>query len=282
MDRSGYGGQARGVRFVVRHHSRYQYDVPVELGPHTLRLTPRAWNATVLRRELSIEPQPAQRWEESDTWGNTLTRATFFGSTTQLNVLSTCEVETTTPPPMPQGLSRLPWIGCAPWDVDRDVVAFAHAVVSGVNGDPRGFLERLCVDIYERIARHSRLEGEARSAAQTLRSGVGACRDVAVLYLEACRAVGLPGYFVGGYQAHAATRQAQRQLHAWAEIALPGGYRCAWDPTHGTAVGEEHLALCAAPTQRETMPIEGGFTFIGGTVNSTLSYQVDITTGATD
>jgi hypothetical protein len=38
--------------------------------------------------------------------------------------------------------------------------------------------------------------------------------------------------------------------------------------------------LCAAPTQLETMPVEGGYTFIGPELNSTLRYEVRILTGA--
>ncbi len=47
---------------------------------------------------------------------------------------------------------------------------------------------------------------------------------------------------------------------------------------HGIRVGDGHVALCAAPTQAETMPIEGGFYFDGATVNSTLDYSLRIAT----
>ena len=84
--------------------------------------------------------------------------------------------------------------------------------------------------------------------------------------------------FVSGYQAQAETVDGQRYLHAWPEVFLPGaGYR-GWDPTHGTRVGEGHVALCAAPTQAGTMPIEGGFSFDGTVVNSTLDFSVRIDT----
>ena len=58
---------------------------------------------------------------------------------------------------------------------------------------------------------------------------------------------------------------------------MPGlGWR-AYDPTHGLSVSDGHVALCAAPDQGPTMPVEGGYT--GDGVTSTLSYAIEIETG---
>jgi hypothetical protein len=45
---------------------------------------------------------------------------------------------------------------------------------------------------------------------------------------------------------------------------------------HGVAVTDGHVALCAAPDQAATMPVEGGF--YGNGVTSTLDYRVEIAT----
>jgi hypothetical protein len=47
-----------------------------------------------------------------------------------------------------------------------------------------------------------------------------------------------------------------------------------WDPTHGVRAGNGHVALCAAPDQAGTLPIEGGFFFEGATITSTLEYDI--------
>ena len=71
--------------------------------------------------------------------------------------------------------------------------------------------------------------------------------------------------------------RSQGCVHAWPEAFLPGvGWR-GFDPTHGLAVTDGHVALCAAPDQAATMPIEGGF--YGDAVASTREYDVQIATG---
>jgi transglutaminase-like putative cysteine protease len=100
---------------------------------------------------------------------------------------------------------------------------------------------------------------------------------VTALFMAACRSLGIAARFVSGYQAEADTPDGRRHLHAWPEAFLPGvGWR-GFDPTHGLAVTDGHVALCAAPDQAATMPIEGGF--YGDGVASTLEYDVQIATG---
>ena len=99
-----------------------------------------------------------------------------------------------------------------------------------------------------------------------------------MLFLESCRQLGIAGRFVSGYQAQAETPDGQRHLHAWAEVFLPGAGWRGWDATHGVRVLDGHVALCAAPAQAATMPIEGGFLFQGAVVNSTLDHSVRIST----
>ena len=48
---------------------------------------------------------------------------------------------------------------------------------------------------------------------------------------------------------------------------------------HGVPDTGGHVALCVAPEQAATMPIEGGFFFQGPAVNSTLDHSVRISTG---
>jgi transglutaminase-like putative cysteine protease len=275
----------RRVHFQVSHESLYGYDVPVQLGSHVVRLTPRADGIALGLRRLVIEPAPTFQAEEVDPFGNSVTRVEFYGSTQSLRVLSEFELDTLLPPDLGLALPRLPLVNTEPSiEVYRQSVfhpsvqQFAQGLAAEAQQDPVTFLDYLTRTLSTRIERHIRPSGPAREAHETLALGSGACRDLTVLFLDVCRSQGLAARFVSGYQAQAQTPDGQHHLHAWAEVYLPGlGWR-AWDATHGIRVTEGHVALCAAPYQAATMPIEGGFFFQGPTVNSTLDHSVRITT----
>jgi transglutaminase-like putative cysteine protease len=161
-------------------------------------------------------------------------------------------------------------------DVDDTVREFAASVLHQAGPDVDRFLAGLCQSLYGMMDRRIRFEGAAQSPQTTLATRAGACRDLTVLFLAACRGLGMAGRFVSGYQARAQTPDGQRYLHAWAEVFRPGLGWAGWDPTHGVPVSDGHVGLCAAPEQSETMPIEGGF--YGPARISTLDYTVRIAT----
>ena len=95
-----------------------------------------------------------------------------------------------------------------------------------------------------------------------------------VLFLAACRSLGVPARFVSGYQAHADTPDGRRHLHAWPEAFAPGLGWLAYDPTHGVVVSDGHVALSAAPDPGRD---HGGRRRIfGDGVTSTLAYDIAI------
>jgi transglutaminase-like putative cysteine protease len=277
---------AEAVFFRVRHESLYRYDVPVQLGSHTLRLTPRAGAIQIRSRQLLVDPQPSAWAETLDAFGNPITILDFSGSTQTLRIESRFELDTLALPELwPLG-ERLPLALTAHGELGPYLIAsphpavraFADQLAADVQREPVSFLDHLTRTLYARIDRHIRPSGNAREAHETLALGSGACRDLTVLFLDVCCSQGLAGRFVSGYQAQAQTPDGQRHLHAWAEVFLPGAGWRAWDPTHGVRVTDGHVALCAAPQQSATMPVEGGFFFQGPAVNSTLDHSVRIAT----
>jgi len=271
----------RGMRLSVHHFSRYEYSTPITLGRHVLRLVPQGPTLRVTRRELAIEPVPMRQALVQDAQGNEVVEVEFAGTTTVLSVDSRFEAFTW-PPSGLSGLAlpRLPWPTLPPLVAEGswEVAAFARDVLAQSGGDPVDFLDALSRTLFERTDRQVRWEGNARSPVETLRSATGACRDLTLLFMECSRAVGLEARFVSGYQAAADTPDGQRHLHGWPEVLLLGHGFHGWDPTHGLRVTDGHVRLCAAPTQLETMPIEGGYSFEGAELTSSLSYGVTIDT----
>lgn len=272
--------------FRVQHESLYRYDVPVQLGSHTLRLTPRSGAIQISSRRLVVEPEPSTWSDGIDDFGNPVTTLGWSCSTQSLRVESSFELDTFGPPALAPQMDQLPLARSAQGDLSPYLVGSAHPSVqrfadelaAEVQREPLAFLDHLTRTLHGRIDRHIRPSGNAREAHETLALGSGACRDLTVLFLEVCRSQGLACRFVSGYQASAQTPDGQRHLHAWAEVHLPMAGWHGWDPTHGVRVIDGHVALCAAPHQAATMPIEGGFFFQGAAVNSTLDHSVRIST----
>ncbi len=280
------------MRFSIHHESVYAYDTAVTFAPHWLRLHPRPDAARVISQSIFVQPAPLARIERIDAYGNTVSGVTFAATQASiLRITSDAEVETSPPLALLRArtlnLPPLPWP--APWADEltqyrgtsnsEPVRAFAADLVSKVGADPIAFFEVLTRAIFERTHRGIRTEGAAQPAEVTLERRSGACRDVALLFMAACRTQGIAARFVSGYQANEQTPDGRRYLHAWAEVYVEGAGWCGWDAMHGVPAGEGHVALCAAPNQAETMPIEGGFFFSGSVVNSTLDWTLRITIG---
>lgn len=270
------------MRFSVRHDTVYRYEAPVSLAPHVLRLTPRAGIGRVLSRRLVILPEPLTLIEETDAHGNCLTRVEFGPATEFLSIESRFEVETAAPGMAGEDVV-LPWRGApeglapclAQANPGAAVRSFAQEMVAAGGGRAPGFLDALTATLFARTDRRIRETGYAQSPEETLLRAQGACRDLAVLFIACCRLTGLPARFVSGYQARAESVDGKRHLHAWPEVWLPGGW-LAFDPTHGTRVSDGHVALCAAPEQAATMPVEGGY--YGAPTGTTLRFSVEIET----
>ena len=272
------------MRFRIVHTTEYVYDAPVALGPHVVRLRPRI-DGTVhlLSHDLVVDPAPAGRSDQLDLQRNSVTYLWFSGTTTRFTIESAFEAETTRSNPfdflLDPAYAHLPVGGTAELAVCRAprnslpdaVIELSDRLARESGGDTVAFLSALNGHLYRSVAHELRPGGEAYPPEKTLALGAGACRDIAMVFLGACRAQGLAGRFVSGYQAR--SKRQDRHLHAWPEVYLPGGGWRGFDPTWGLAIADAHVALAAAPAPAGTMPVEGSFT---GDASSRMSYHVTI------
>jgi transglutaminase-like putative cysteine protease len=159
-------------------------------------------------------------------------------------------------------------------DPDDSVTSFAESVRREVHAKTIPFLTTLNQRIAQRCRPAVRLEGDPQSPAFTLREGTGACRDLAVLFIDACRAVGLAARFVSGYYG-GPTQVEQRYLHAWAEVFLPGAGWRGFDPLQGLAVADQHVPVAAAATPQAAAPIDGSLRRSGVAATLDVDLQID-------
>ncbi|HEY0793386.1 MAG TPA: transglutaminase family protein [Chthoniobacterales bacterium] len=263
------------MRIKVKHETTFTYSQPVWLQPHVFRLSPRLDGALrLLERQFRVEPEPVQLSPCLDAEGNAVMHAWFSGTTDHLTVFSAFEVETLRANPydylLGRSADRLPvkyddgsstvLAGYRMRQYDDEAVpAFATELAAGVGSGTLDFLSALNQRIEESCPRIVREEGPPYPPEQTLALRTGSCRDVALLFVEACRTVGLAARFVSGYQGGSMDDQTPRYMHAWAEVFLPGGGWRGYDPTHGVAIADYHVAVAASRESPDATPIQGAF-----------------------
>ncbi len=264
------------MRFEVIHRTLYTYEQPVGLGSHIIRLRPRC-NGTqrLLEHRLEILPEPGRLTECLDHEGNVIACVRFPPNlqTERLEITAYTRVETLRPadfapepwfyglparypPPMESALTAC--LQPVPGTVGNRFRAFLGPLVDASGAMPLAFLDALNTALHTGFTREIRERGGPQAPEVTLARRQGACRDLAVLFIAACRAVGLAARFVSGYQKGDGHR-AQRYLHAWPEVYIPGGGWRGYDPTHGVAVSDTHVPVAASAWPEGAAPIEGSY-----------------------
>ena len=281
--------------FTIRHTTEYRFTRPVFFEPHQLRFQPRNDPAQrLVRFDLEIEPAPTGTTQALDTDGNVVTLAWFSNVHEQLTLRAASQVETLRENPFDYLLTpqnrRLP-VGYQPWELSQLATAtrrvnvpercdpvreLAEQIREAASNDLVSYLTRLCATVYDRIKVIHRDQGSPWPAATTFEQRQGACRDVAVLFIDACRCVGLAARFVSGYQEGLGADQ--RELHAWAEVYLPSAGWRGYDPTHGLAVADRHVVVAAAADAQHAAPVTA--TYRGTNVEAEMSAELLIETDA--
>ena len=276
------------MRFDVRHTTTYRYTRPVSLGPQTLRFRPRdGAGQRCVSHTLAIDPAPVGRTEDLDADGNPCEVVWFEGLTDQLKVTAILAVDVvrenpfdflvqSTQLPIDYGeekhLLEPSMTRAGKVDDDDDPVAkFAEEVAEGC-ATPMDFLTKLNLAVHERCPVRYRETGEPFTPAEVLDGG-GACRDLAVLFIDAARTRGFAARFVSGYTSPPEGGDGEPELHAWAEVYLTGGGWRAFDPTRGLLVADRHVTITASADPQFCMPVSGGFR---GEAKTSISFDLDV------
>lgn len=274
--------------FRIHHRLSYSYDRPVFLEPMTLRLTPRQdGSQRILEHQLRLVDPAAGLTSVLEPDGTAAMVAWFQQERDQLTIEVDMLLETLRSNPFDwiithRGAQHLPVTypeaeacsleGCRHGVIDPAVRAWAQTIADQVDGSATAFLSALADEIHHGFHHVGRLEGEPTSAEETLATRTGACRDTAVLYIAACRSQGLAARFVSGYSMHHPPEVSEHELHAWAEVYLPGGGWRGFDPSLGLAVADGHVVLAAAPDHHLAAPVTGRYRGTG--VGSSLAYLI--------
>lgn len=244
------------MKYRIAHHVLHEYSKPVFLERHTFRFRPREdGTQRVTRFDLTINPKPSNASEGRDISDNSVLECFFNDPTEFLRIAAMTEVETLRENPfdfLVEPIIVEPVFG------NDELSQFALECFESSERDFYGALHTLNSAIYSRTNIVIRDDGSPQSAIETLTKKEGACRDVAVLFCDVAKIIGLPSRFVSGYQVPD-PGGAEQHLHAWAEVCIPGGGWRGFDPTHGVLVGDRHVSIAASYDPADANPISGTF-----------------------
>lgn len=275
------------IRVALHHKTSYHFDRLVTLSPHEVRLRPAPHARTpILSYSLTVIPeQHFINWQQ-DPYGNYIGRVVFPELTDVLEFTVDLVADMTVinpfdffledyaqhfpfayPEPLKtelgpylQGKEQDPavakWIASARRDiVQKDMMTndFLVAVNQRLQGDI-GYLVRM--------------EPGVQTPAETLKLCSGSCRDSGWLLVHILRGMGLAARFVSGYLIQLKADQASldgpsgtevdfTDLHAWAEVYIPGAGWIGLDPTSGMLAGEGHIPLACTAMPSSAAPVSG-------------------------
>jgi uncharacterized protein (DUF2126 family)/transglutaminase-like putative cysteine protease len=292
------------IHAAITHRTSYKYDRPVALGPQTIRLRPAPHARTpILSYALKIEPEPHFLNWQQDPQGNFLARVVFPERVTRFEVTVDLVADMATINPFdfflepsaetyPFDYDEVLAEELAPFRVTRQPGKKLRSLINAVSGaigdqdlrmvDMLVMVNRL---IAERIAYVVRLEPGVWSPEKTLTEARGSCRDSAWLLVNLLRHLGFAARFVSGYLIQLVADQKPvgdgpagpetdfTDLHAWAEVYLPGAGWIGLDATSGLMAGEGHIPLAATPSPSSAAAISG----LVGECETEFSFEMKVT-----
>jgi transglutaminase-like putative cysteine protease len=161
-------------------------------------------------------------------------------------------------------------------DPSGSVDAWARRFI-GASNEARtlAILEAITHAIKADFRYEARYAEGTQTAAETVASRSGTCRDFAVLMMEALRSFGVATRFVTGYlydDTSGATRGGG-STHAWCNVYLPGAGWMEYDPTNGLVAGANLIRVGVARSASQALPISGGYV---GAPDDSLGLSVDV------
>ena len=264
-------------RIKIEHATEYEYSEPVRFLKHRLLVRPReGHDIRIESSRLEITPKYSIRWHR-DVYGNSVADVDFREPAARLLIVSQVTVQHYEDRPIAVVVAdearRFPFhydpmeqidlmiylLSAYPQDSARVGQWLRDIWKPGENIATIELLDAINQKIVDDIRYEVRELVGVQSPAETLERGMGSCRDVANLFIEACRYCGLAARFVSGYLLSTAAVLDVASTHAWSEVYLPAGGWRGFDSTSAQRVGGEHVAVAVHRHPQAIPPVSGAY-----------------------
>ena len=272
------------ITVAVRHRTKYTYDKAIQVFPQIIRLRPAPHTRSPIKAySLNIRPKEHfVNWQQ-DPFGNYLARVTLPNKTDHFEIDVELIFEMVTINPFDFFLEEyaeyLPFTYVD--QLRKELSPYLEIMEEGPRlrallDEAKKFHGERSVDflvsvnqlVERKLNYNIRMEPGVQSCEETLENKRGSCRDFAWLLVQLFRHLGLASRFVSGYlvqlkadqkpvEGPMGTDQDFTDLHAWAEVYLPGAGWIGLDATSGLFAGEGHIPLACAPHPTSAAPISG-------------------------
>lgn len=285
----------------VKHETLYQYSAEVVHAHHLLHLVPRPMeHQAYSAQSIHISPEPAERLDALDAFGNPVQRLELNRPHQQLSVASEMKVEVRErhagaiqSKSWERTRNQLLYFGRPP--SDEHLEALRYRVESPYVRVKQAFTEYAseCFPAGRPLleAAHAlmmKLHREMKYTPggteistpllQVLKEKRGVCQDYAHLMIACLRARSLAARYVSGYLRTAPRADAPQLVgadasHAWVSVFCPPVGWVDFDPTNGVRAGLDHIAVAWGRDFGDVSPLRG--VILGGG-SHTLTVRVSV------
>ncbi|PBC04548.1 transglutaminase family protein [Mesorhizobium sp. WSM3860] len=275
----------------IRLHLHYGYAAAAGGGRHQLRVLPQtlAGVQRVIAASLSFQPNPAERADFCDFFGNSVTAIAVRDAHEELHVKMSARVSVSRPEP---GLDVSPDIPGLRAELDAvrslsanaphhflaasDHAGIETAITAYARESLAGSAIATTVDLCNRIHRDFTYDGKATSvetrASDAFALKRGVCQDFSHIMIAGLRGLGIPAGYVSGFLRTIPPKGKPRlegadAMHAWVKAWC--GRDAGWqefDPTNGMRASNDHITVGYGRDYSDVAPIVGVLKTTGGQV----------------
>ena len=275
----------------IRLLLHYDYVTAAGGGRHQVRVMPQtiAGVQRVIAASLSFAPNPAERADFFDFFGNNVTSIAFRDVHDTLDIRMSARVSVSRPEP---GLDVSPDISGLRAELDAvrslspsaphhflaasDHVGLDEAITAYAREGLAGSAVATASDLCNRIHRDFTYDGKATNV-QTRASDAfalkrGVCQDFSHIMIAGLRGLGIPAGYVSGFLRTIPPKGKPRlegadAMHAWVKAWC--GRDSGWqefDPTNGMRASNDHITVGYGRDYSDVAPIVGVLKTTGGQV----------------